>query len=120
MSHNLDLENKKYQEEILEQYSSKFTMLDWLRISIFQTLSEHFIEKYADKWDWVYISRYQTLSESFMEKYKDKVDWYWISRHQKMSEDFIIKNLDRIRVERLKGNPNVSKTPRTYCLLTKQ
>jgi len=39
-------------------------------ISMYQKLSEPFIEKYIEKLDMEYISMYQKLSEPFMEKYK--------------------------------------------------
>ena len=39
--------------------------------------------------DWVEISVYQKLSESFIEKYSDKVNWYCVSVYQKLSESFI-------------------------------
>ncbi len=47
---------------------------------------------------WIFISMYQKLSEEFIEKYKDKVDWCWISLHQKLSEKFIEKYQDKVWV----------------------
>ena len=44
-----------------------------MKISIFQELSEPFIEKYKDYVDWDFISIYQKLSKSFREKYKNKL-----------------------------------------------
>src|SRR5574343_531370 len=38
------------------------------------------------KYDWCYISIYQKLSESFIEKYNDKVNWGYISEYQILSE----------------------------------
>src|SRR5574343_779114 len=42
--------------------------VDWSYISIFQKLSEKFIEKYSDKINWHHISEFQKLSEKFIEK----------------------------------------------------
>jgi hypothetical protein len=52
------------------------------------------IKEFEDKVDWVHISVYQKLSEEFIEKYQDKFDWKCISMFQKLSkalEDFIEK-----------------------------
>src|SRR5574343_217076 len=38
------------------------------------------------KYNWCYISIYQKLSESFIEKYNDKVNWGYISEYQILSE----------------------------------
>ena len=65
--------------------------VDWDYISIYQKLSESFIEKHIDKVKWNYISMFQTLSESFIEKYFDKVRWSYISKYQTLSESFVEK-----------------------------
>ena len=69
--------------------------VDWDYISVYQKLSEEFIEKYIDKVDWWYISKYQKLSEEFIEKYIDKLNWYCISKYQTLSEKFIEKHCDK-------------------------
>jgi hypothetical protein len=61
---------------------------DWWRLSIYQKLSENFIEKYEDKMCWINISMCQKLSENFIEKYKNKASWYWIFQYQKLSPKF--------------------------------
>ena len=68
--------------------------VDWVYISVYQKLSEEFIEKYIDKVDWYYISKYQKLSEEFIEKYIDKVNWFCISKYQTLSEEFRQKYCD--------------------------
>ena len=45
---------------------------------------------------WGYISLYQKLSEEFIEKYKDKVYWGCISEYQKLSEEFRQKHKNKI------------------------
>jgi hypothetical protein len=82
----------KTEKELLE-LANKYS---WEHISIYQKLSEAFIEKYADKVDLVYISMYQKLSDVFIEKHKDKVDWIRISMCQKLSEPFIEKYADKV------------------------
>ena len=47
---------------------------DWNHISIHETLSEQFIEKYSDKLNWINIFIHQNLSKKFIEKHKDKID----------------------------------------------
>ena len=72
MKHNLDLIRKKYSEKTLEKYIEYFNYEDWFYISIYQILSEKFIEKHSDKVHWTNISWYQKLSEEFIEKHSDK------------------------------------------------
>ena len=82
-------------EKFFDENINNF-VVDWYFISIYQKLSEEFIEKYCNKVYWYYISVHQTLSEEFIEKYKDKVEWYYISIYQKLSESFIEKHKDKI------------------------
>jgi hypothetical protein len=84
---------QKLSEKFIEKYSDK---INWHHISEFQKLSEKFIEKHYNKVDWYNISKKQTLSESFIEKHYDKVDWYLISLYQTLSESFIEKHYDKI------------------------
>ena len=84
---------QKLSEKFIEKHGDK---LDWGYISTYQKLPESFIEKYNDKVDWDYISKYQTLSEEFIEKYCDKVKWYFISIYQILSEEFIVNHYDKV------------------------
>ena len=84
---------QKLSEEFIEKHYDK---VDWYNISQYQKLSESFIEKYIDKVDWSCISQYQTLSEEFIEKHIDKVYWCSISINQKLSEEFIEKYIDMV------------------------
>ena len=84
---------QKLSEEFIEKFQYK---VDWLVISCCQKLSESFIEKYQDRVDWYDISMYQKLSEEFIEKFQDKVYWNNISMYQKLSEEFIEKYKDRL------------------------
>ena len=68
----------------------------WTSISIYQHLSESFIEDNNDLVDWFKISRYQKLSKSFIEKHKDLVNWNLISQYQKLSEKFIEDHKDLV------------------------
>jgi len=68
----------------------------WYRISLYQKLSEEFIERNSDLVVWYYISVYQKLSEEFIERNKDLVDWEYISVYQKLSEEFIERNKDLV------------------------
>jgi hypothetical protein len=104
-----NLESNKYTEEELEKYINSFNVVHWYWISIYQDLSERFIEKFKEKLDWYYISWHQTLSELFIEKYKNKVDWYHISRYQKLSENFLLNNLEYVVIDWLEDNKNLPK-----------
>ena len=80
---------KPQSEEFIEKYAACLNENSWACISIWQKLSEEFIDRHADKLNWFYISCKQRLSEKLIEKHKDKVDWVCISGQQKLSEDFI-------------------------------
>lgn len=61
----------KYSIEGLEAYISvnKLTDEDWTLVSIYQELTEEFIDKYSNKFNWESIIIHQKLSYSFMEKH---------------------------------------------------
>jgi len=80
----------------LEIYKCQEEDLNWDYISIYQPLSEAFIEKWKDKVDWDYISVYQILSEAFIKKWQHKVSLNWISIYQPLSEAFIEKWQDKV------------------------
>ena len=80
-------------EPFIEKYKDK---VSWFHVSYHQKLSEAFIEKYKHVVNWVGISNSQTLSEPFIERFKDKVNWFHISEYQKLSEQFIEKFKDKV------------------------
>jgi hypothetical protein len=104
-----DLSRKKFNEDYLEGGVEYFTKKHWEYISLYQILSETFIEKYKDLVDWLYISRCQILSESFIDQNSDKVYWYCISEYQNLSENFILNNLEYININQLEHNRHISK-----------
>ena len=73
-----------------------FNSYEWEAISMYQNLSEEFIEKYENELNWLWISYSQKLSERLIEKFEDEVDWYYVSKYQTLSEKFIYKNRYRI------------------------
>ena len=85
------MEDFEYINKELGTNFCSMTEINWTYISIYEKLSEEFIDRFNDKVDWIYISTRQKLSEEFIEKYKDRVNWYDISMYQKLSEEFIEK-----------------------------
>jgi hypothetical protein len=49
--------------------------------------------------DWVRISEYQIISEEFIREHKDLVDWDLISIYQKFSESFFHEHKDLLKGE---------------------
>ena len=84
--------------------------VDWAYISIFQKLSEEFIEKHNDKINWHQISEFQKLSEKFIEKHYYKVNWYYISIYQKLSEEFIEKHCNEVKWDRISIHQTLSES----------
>lgn len=58
-----------------------------------QELDNHIANNDISEEDLYNISMYQTLSEEFIDKYSDMVDWSALITYQKLSYDFLEKNL---------------------------
>jgi hypothetical protein len=82
----INLIDKKYSEEELEENIIFFNGIHWHIVSIYQTLSEEFIEKHSDKVSWDKISQYQKLSEKFIKKHMDKIDIETLMINKKISK----------------------------------
>jgi len=67
-------------------------LVNWYHISIYQKLSENFMDKHFKYLNKYNISAYQKLSESFIEKHFKDLDKYYISVYQKLSNEFITKH----------------------------
>ena len=59
-------------------------------------LNDNYTYTSLNRVNWVYISIYQTLSEKFIEKLGDMVNWYYILQYQKLSKKFIQKHQNKI------------------------
>lgn len=96
---NYNFSTNKYSISQIEKIISNNVLNhnDWFQISLRQSLTETFIEKYKDHIYWNAISSKQKLSEEFIEKYVDKVHWSSISFEQVLSESFIEKYKDRVK-----------------------
>ena len=64
-----------------------FNGIRWHIVSIYQTLSEDFIEKHSDKVSWDKISQYQKLSEKFIKKHINKIDIDYLMQNKNLSEE---------------------------------
>ena len=84
---------QKLSEGFIERHSNK---VNWYFISSCQKLSEEFIERHSEEVDWCSISKFQKLSESFIEKHSEEVNWYIISKCQKLSDIFLKKHRKEI------------------------
>ena len=72
------------------------------------------MEKFEDRLTWNAFS-HQKLSENFIRKYKDKVYWCIISEKQNLSKDFIVEFSDKIDLEKLVLNKNISDEVKEFC-----
>lgn len=61
----------------------------------------------TNKTFWVNLSLYNKLSEEFMERHANQIDWYFVSMWQNLSKDFIIKFKNRINFECLEFNKSI-------------
>lgn len=61
------------------------------KISLFQNLSEEFIDKYKDDLDWTFVLQRTQLSSEFLEKHLEYIDWNHIYNQKHLSEKFIEK-----------------------------
>lgn len=99
------IEYNNLSDVVLEYYVENYDV-NWWGISINQTLSESFIDKYNDKVNWFYISSYQTLSESFIDRYSDKVSWTRLLNNTSinMSYAFIVEHLYKFSLYKVGTN----------------
>jgi len=82
-------------EEFMERFADH---LNWNKgICVYQHLSEEFIERHHEKMNWNYISLHQVLSEEFIECHSEQVNWTYIERAQKLSLGFVLRNGRRFR-----------------------
>lgn len=95
-SNVIDWMHHQYPESLIDANADKYIFWDWQQIAMWQTLSDKFIDKYADKLCWYSISNFQKLSEDMIEKYQHKMYWRYISMQQKLSESFIEKHADKV------------------------
>jgi hypothetical protein len=91
----LFLEESEYiDDDFIREYGD---FLDWIIVFSDYKFSEEFLSENMHRakthMHKMNISVNQTLSESFMEKYADSLIWMFLSVHQKMSTDFIKKNV---------------------------
>ena len=81
------------EQSIIPRFTETYDAWAW--ISAFPSLTEDFIDTYADKLDWEKISRCQKLSEKFIEDHIDLVHWDEIVKHQVLSPEFIIAHKNK-------------------------
>jgi hypothetical protein len=81
---------------------TSYFLMNWRQVS------ELFWNEFKDdKINWETIS-YRPISEEFMRKFQDKLNWNLISYNQDMTEPFIIEFIDRLDVEGLLDNDNLT------------
>jgi hypothetical protein len=96
--HTLNIANKKYSEEELEDNVNLFDIDDWQYVSGFQVLSENFIEKYSDKVDWINVSYSQKLSQNFIRKHINKICINWLILNRNISKELRCKIINEINL----------------------
>lgn len=97
--------NQHLTENFMRNYAK---WLDWNMISLYQKLSEPFIEEMADYINWSAICnwyRHPFFSEEFMDKWKNRLDWTSLSKHcTSLTKDFIYSHMDYIQINELLRN----------------
>ena len=85
----------KFSEQFLEKHCDDIVKANkWEIVSYYQSLSEKFMEKFADKLNWNYISQKQVMSREFMIKHFDKINTTWAKQYQKNWDDEIVKDAE--------------------------
>ena len=83
-------------------------IIDWDEISRTPNLPEEFIRENKDNVYWPNISFYQELSEEFLREFQDKIYWKYISYKQILSQEFIIDYFDRLDLDLLLENKQIT------------
>lgn len=115
-----------------KEVNNRLKELDWREISLRNTFSEIFVDKYYDyfylhslfmnkiftesflrrnsyRLDWDLVSYTQVLSESFIRDFQNEVNWKYISRWQKLSETFMEEFKEKINLHRISMYQKISK-----------
>ena len=104
-------QNYNIDDDFLLQYADRIL---WSAVFRYYPLSEEMLyytaDRIVDNIHRLAISMYQKLSEGFMEQHSLKLLWPFLSVNQKMSEDFIIRNADKIDFAYLPYNQKISIT----------
>ncbi len=65
---------------------------------------------FIDRWShlfskkvWDTISMYQSLSESFIEKHQDKINWFLLFGSQELDDEFVLKWIYKIKMRHFFG-----------------
>lgn len=74
--------------ELLNEYKLIFSPFWWDKICLYQTLSETFIRQNKNKLNWLYISEYQKFSLRFAWLMKDRIDINLLMRNNNLSRNF--------------------------------
>jgi len=93
---------KKELNKLLNKYKGDIfdnNGLDWHFISC-KKISENFIREFKEKVDWMNISMYQSLSHSFIKEFKDKLWIKTMMRQKRISRKFYNELKETIVVTR--------------------
>lgn len=88
-------------ESVIEYYIESRDVVNmnidaFWNISIYQRLSEPFIDKYSYYMDWWNICKYQILSERFIEEHIEDIMWFPLCKYANFNIDFFIKYREHI------------------------
>jgi hypothetical protein len=70
---SLVIKNQKLNEEQIEKYNKYFSKYSFYILPQYQKLSEKLIRKLESKLNWNPLSIYQIMSDDFIEEFKDKI-----------------------------------------------
>lgn len=102
--------NMSIYDDLSEEFIDKnHDKLDWFNMSRYQKLTPYIIDKYSHLLNWELASKYQDLPEYLIERYLNRVDWLSISVNQKLTKAFICDYSHLLNEEALSCNPNISK-----------
>lgn len=109
---------QKLTETFMRAYAK---WLDWDMISLYQDLSEQFIDEmhnYVNFYGICNWNRHPHFSEQFMDKWKEELDWAALSKYcTSLTKDFIYSHMEYIHINELLRNEYVLKNFKSIDLL---
>jgi hypothetical protein len=79
-----------FDDELLRRYMYKATTnLHRISISMYQKLSEDFMDEYKDELIWIFVSINQTMSEKFIREHQKYIDFSYLPYYQDISLSLI-------------------------------
>jgi len=96
-------------ERMVEKHGDELTSYEWLLMAKSPAFKIKYVSDYIDKQNWNYISTFYDFTIEELIDYEGKYLWYPVSAFAKLTRDFILNHVDKLSLDVLCKNQNLSK-----------